>query len=296
MLCDVAVYSKWWILSSEENSYYHSVHSEHCVGTLWFGTQLAPHQEWCPQPVESHAALLERVERCTAVLECEGRCVRVCYHWHHRDSFHYKQVLHYGTDYITEGSTVHFCVTETTKPYGTNYCSRVHDRLWCVSVFSISLWQKNVKIPFGVDDRWPPRLSREKRRRTKRWRNRGQISLLRWKKTLKLHLTSVAITILERGGGRKESVQEMGIMLCDNYWSYRITIANLKTNLGMHSLKGTVHPKIKICWKFTHPQAIISSELMWRNWALHQKWILCNEWVPSEWVQTADKNITIIHK
>ncbi len=26
------------------------------------------------------------------------------------------------------------CVTETTKPYGTNYCSRVHDRLWCVSV------------------------------------------------------------------------------------------------------------------------------------------------------------------
>ncbi len=76
--------------------------------------------------------------------------------------------------------------------------------------------------------------------------NRGQISLLRWKKTLKLHLTSVAITILERGGGRKESVQEMGIMLCDNYWSYRITIANLKTNLGMHSLKGTVHPKIKI--------------------------------------------------
>ncbi len=100
-----------------------------------------------PQPVESHAALLERVERCTAVLECEGRCVRVCYHWHHRDSFHYKQVLHYGTDYITEGSTVHFCVTETTKPYGTNYCSRVHDRLWCVSVFSISLWQKNVKYP-----------------------------------------------------------------------------------------------------------------------------------------------------
>lgn len=116
--------------------------SEHCVGTLWFGRQLAPHQEWCPQPVESHAALLERVERCTAVPECEGRCVRVCYHWHHRDSFHYKQVLHYGTDYITEGSTDHFCVTETTKPYGTNYCSRVHDRLWCVSVFSISLWQK----------------------------------------------------------------------------------------------------------------------------------------------------------
>lgn len=30
------------------------------------------------------------------------------------------------------------------------------------------------KVPFGVDDRWPPRLSREKRRQTKRWRNRGE--------------------------------------------------------------------------------------------------------------------------
>ncbi len=29
--------------------------------------------------------------------------------------------------------------------------------------------------------------------------------------------------------------------------------------------------------------------------ALAQQWILCSEWVPSEWVQTADKNITIIH-
>ncbi len=139
-------------------------------------------------------------------------------------------------------------------------------------------------------------LSREKRRRTKRWRNRGQISLLRWKKTLKTPSNICGHHHSGTGWGKEGSVQEMGIMLCDNYWSYRITIANLKTNLGMHSLKGTVHPKIKIVWKFTHPQAITSSELMWRNWALHHKWILCNEWVPSEWVQTADKNITIIHK
>lgn len=83
--------------------------------------------------------------------------------------------------------------------------------------FPLFIQQKKGKIPFGVDDRWPLRLSREKRRQTKRWRNRGQISLLRWKKTLKLHLTSVTITILERDGGRKESVQEMGIMACDNY-------------------------------------------------------------------------------
>ncbi len=29
--------------------------------------------------------------------------------------------------------------------------------------------------------------------------------------------------------------------------------------------------------------------------SLAHQWILCSEWVPSEWVQTADKNITIIH-
>ncbi len=29
--------------------------------------------------------------------------------------------------------------------------------------------------------------------------------------------------------------------------------------------------------------------------SLSQQWMLCSEWVPSEWVQTADNNITIIH-
>ncbi len=165
--------------------------SEHCVGTLWFGTQL----------VESHAALLERVERCAAVLECEGRRVSVCYHWHHRqfplqtraalwDRLHNKRLhrplLCYG-NYKTLRHLLLFSCT----------------RQIVMCVFSVCHFdiQKKVKIPFGVDDRWPPRLSREKRQ-TKRWRNRGQISLLRWKKTLKLHLTSVAITNLERDGGR----------------------------------------------------------------------------------------------
>ncbi len=36
---------------------------------------------------------------------------------------------------------------------------------------------------------------------------------------------------------------------------------------------------------------------IWRNVALHhllsQQWMLCSEWVPSEW--ESDKNITIIH-
>ncbi len=41
-------------------------------------------------------------------------------------------------------------------------------------------------------------------------------------------------------------------------------------------LKGIVHPKMLICWMFTHPQAIqevytfvFSSEQIWRNVALH---------------------------
>ncbi len=58
---------------------------------------------------------------------------------------------------------------------------------------------------------------------------------------------------------------------------------------------------MKICWKCTPHQAIqdedeivSSSEQIWRN-LLHLQWILCSEWVPSEWVQTADKNIRVIH-
>ncbi len=46
-------------------------------------------------------------------------------------------------------------------------------------------------------------------------------------------------------------------------------------------LKAIVHPKMKICWKFTHSQAtqdvefVYSSEQIWRNFALHH--LLTNE-------------------
>ncbi len=51
---------------------------------------------------------------------------------------------------------------------------------------------------------------------------------------------------------------------------------------------------------FTHPRVIqdveefvYSSDLEKCNiTSLAQQWMLCSEWVPSEWVQTADKNIT----
>ncbi len=50
-----------------------------------------------------------------------------------------------------------------------------------------------------------------------------------------------------------------------------------------------------------HPQAIqdvyefvSSSDLEKCSIAsLAHQWMLCSEWVPSEWVQTADKNITL---
>ncbi len=57
---------------------------------------------------------------------------------------------------------------------------------------------------------------------------------------------------------------------------------------------------MKISWTFTHPQAIQDidefvslSQKILRNEALYH--LLTSEWVPSEWVQTADKNNTIIH-
>ncbi len=57
---------------------------------------------------------------------------------------------------------------------------------------------------------------------------------------------------------------------------------------------------MKICLNFTHPQYNqnvdefgSSSDPILISFT-HQ-WILCSEWVPSEWAQTADRNITIIH-
>ncbi len=67
--------------------------------------------------------------------------------------------------------------------------------------------------------------------------------------------------------------------------------------------KGIGHPKMKICWQFTHPQAMqdVDEFVSFRSdlekftiTSLAHQWILCGEWVPSEWVQI-HKNITIIH-
>ncbi len=45
----------------------------------------------------------------------------------------------------------------------------------------------------------------------------------------------------------------------------------------------------------TVDEFVSASENVWRNWSLTHQWIHCSEWVPSEWVQTADTNIIIIH-
>ncbi len=62
--------------------------------------------------------------------------------------------------------------------------------------------------------------------------------------------------------------------------------------------KGIVHPKIQILWKYSHPLAIqdmdvycchrADLEICTITWLSHQ-WILCSEWVPSEWVLAGDK-------
>ncbi len=51
------------------------------------------------------------------------------------------------------------------------------------------------------------------------------------------------------------------------------------------AVKRTVHPKIT-CFLF-----LLFLHQVWIN--VSQQWMLCSEWVPSEW--ESDKNITIIH-
>ncbi len=68
--------------------------------------------------------------------------------------------------------------------------------------------------------------------------------------------------------------------------------------------KGIVHPKMKICWKFTHPQAIqdvdefvFSSEQIWRNLELDHLLISRSTAMNGcrQNAHIADKNITIIN-
>ncbi len=66
---------------------------------------------------------------------------------------------------------------------------------------------------------------------------------------------------------------------------------SLRYSLLKELIKGIVNPKMKICWIFTHPQAIqdveefVSSSDLERCSipSLAHQWILCSEWVPSEW-------------
>ncbi len=59
----------------------------------------------------------------------------------------------------------------------------------------------------------------------------------------------------------------------------------------MCPFRGIVHPKMKISWKCAHPQVIqdvdefvSSSDLEKCSIAsVSQQWMLCSEWVPSEW-------------
>ncbi len=57
-------------------------------------------------------------------------------------------------------------------------------------------------------------------------------------------------------------------------------------------VKGIAHPEMKICWKCTHPQDIVRVRVSFFTEtdlekcsipSLAHQWILCSEWVPSEW-------------
>ncbi len=58
------------------------------------------------------------------------------------------------------------------------------------------------------------------------------------------------------------------------------------SSMSNQYIKGIVHPKMKICWKFTHIQAFKDTDEFVSSW--EQIW--------RNLVQTADKNITTIHK
>ncbi len=72
--------------------------------------------------------------------------------------------------------------------------------------------------------------------------------------------------------------------------------------LGCSYFKGIVHPKMKICWKWTYPQAIkdVDVFLHWNRFGKNVHYITCSpmdhlQWMGAVWmrVQTA---VIIIHK
>ncbi len=74
-----------------------------------------------------------------------------------------------------------------------------------------------------------------------------------------------------------------------------------KTAFSLSFLKGIIQQKIQMCWKCVHPQVIQDVDEFVSSSGLEkcsiasvsQQWMLCSEWVPSEW--ESDKHITIIH-
>ncbi len=67
--------------------------------------------------------------------------------------------------------------------------------------------------------------------------------------------------------------------------------AGIRTGKLWIILQRIVQPKLKICWKYPHPQAIQDVDEFYSSSDLEKcsipslvhQWILCSEWVPSEW-------------
>ncbi len=164
-------------------------------------------------------------------------------------------------------------------------------------VFCMSLWHTE-KSKNTLRCRWQMATTTVQREETDKEMEKQRTNLITQVKENIKTPSNICCHHHSGTGWGKESVQETGIILCDNYWSYRITMANLKTNLGIHILKGTVHPNMDIYWKMT------LRPLLLQNWCGEtEHCIKCSQMDPLQWmgaitmrVQTADKNITIIHK
>ncbi len=91
----------------------------------------------------------------------------------------------------------------------------------------------------------------------------------------------------------------MGVSLCPSWYS-RLAVAEERVTSGnkagywMMSL-AFIKYFSEMLRKQCKFEFVSSSKQKCCITSLAHQWILCSEWVPSEWVQTADKNITKVH-
>ncbi len=85
---------------------------------------------------------------------------------------------------------------------------------------------------------------------------------------------------------------KQGMFYLSNFFFFVFTKITLHNTLHTRIIIGIVHPQITFCWKCSHPQTIqdVDEFVFIRTnleklsiTSLAHQWILCSEWVPSEW-------------